>query len=349
MLRAATILGVTALLSACGGTPPNAKIPTDSVIKGVNYIGAAVSDLERTASFYNGSVDLQSVDDRVISENPLFDTLAGRTGVTVETRLMRSVNAQVRFMNFASPSNQAQAAAQMDVQGPGIAHVCYQVDEKTQAYQKFLAGGARHIGDREMVHLSPDNPVRYAYSRDADGLIAEIEHVDLTKLDRPGGSSNQYRIRHVSLATPDIDRAVEFYEQFLDQPSPRRAGRLLKISGENVDKVSGLEGSELEMAWFQIRNLELEIIQYHSHPTEIPEKPRPVDAIGYNMIVFDVADMDAARKRLVDAGGTVVTEPGPMDGGQIMYGRDPDGNLIGLQVAATDSVYSSQNFKDNGT
>ena len=349
MLRAATILGVTALLSACGGTPPNAKIPTDSVIKGVNYIGATVSDLDQAAGLYDASVELQTVDDAGISENSRFDTLAGRTGVAAQTRLMRSVNAQVRFMSFANPSAEAQATSPMDVQGPGIAHVCYQVDDKTQAYQKFLAGGAKHIGDREMVQINPQNPVYYAYARDFDGLISEIEHVDVSALELPEPPKHQYRIRHVSLATPDIDRIVDFYAKFLNQPEPRRVGTLFAVKSENIDKVSGLAGSEVEMAWFQVRNLELEIFQYHSHPTKDRDKPRPIDAPGYNMIVFDVSDMEAARKRLVDAGGTVVTEPGPMDGGQIMYGRDPDGNLLGLQTVATDSVYSSRNFKDNGT
>ncbi|MEL6874250.1 MAG: VOC family protein [Pseudomonadota bacterium] len=337
------------MLGACGGRSAGEPVPPDSIITGVNNIVAAVSDLEKTTELKGTAVDLQPDDQTEISDNPVFNKLAGRTGVSVSTQMMRSVNAQVRFMQFSDPSSAAQATEPMGVQGPGIAHVCYQVDEKTQAYQKFLAGGATHIGAREMVQLNPQNPVNYAYARDFDGLITEIEHVDITKLELPNPPKHQYRVRHVSLATPDIDRLVDFYTAFLNQAGPRRVGRLMTVSGEQVDKVSGLPGSELEMAWFQIRNLELEMFQYHSHPTEDLEKPRPVDALGYNMIVFDVSDMDAARKRLVDAGGTIVSEPEPMDGGQIMFGRDPDGNLLGLQAVAGDSVFSSRNFKDNGT
>lgn len=342
-------LGAAFLLAACGGRSAGEPVPPDSIIIGVNYIGASVSDLGKTAELYSGAVSLQPVDQSEISDNPLFDALAGRSGVTAQTQMMRSVNAQVRFMTFANPSAEALATEHMDVQGPGIAHVCYQVDEKTQSYQKFLAGGAEHIGDKNMVHLNPQNPVYYAYARDFDGLISEIEHVDVEKLELISPPKHQHRIRHVSLATPDIDRLVDFYTAFLNQPGPRRVGRWMAVSSEKVDKVSGLPGSELEMAWFQIRNLELEMFQYHSHPTEDLKEPRPVDALGYNMIVFDVSDMDAARKRLTDAGGTIVSGPAPIDGGQIMFGRDPDGNLLGLQLVAKDSVFSSQNFKDNGT
>ncbi|MEO9468661.1 VOC family protein [Parasphingorhabdus sp.] len=348
MRRLATGLSVIALLSACGSSGPQTDVPPDSIITGVSYIGASVSDLEKTAELYGGAVDLTPVDAAEISDNPQFDTLAGRAGVQARTQMMRSVNAQIRFMKFGNPSPEAQATSHMDVQGPGIAHVCYQVNQDTQAYQKFLAGGAKHIGDEKMVHLNPKNPVFYAYARDRNGLISEIEHVDVSQLDLPEPPKNRYRIRHVSLATPDMDRMVEFYSAFLDQHSPRRVGKWMAVSSEKIDRVSGLKDSKVEMAWFQVRNLELEIFQYHSHPTEDLETPRPVDALGYNMIVFDVSDMAAARKRLVDAGGTVMTEPGPMDGGEIMFGRDPDGNLIGLQTSETDSVVSSQNFENNG-
>lgn len=348
MRKLAMGLGITALLSACGSSSDGTEVPVDSIIQGVNYVGASVSDIEKTSELYNSAVDLQPVDQSAISENPLFDTLAGRTGVSAQTQMMRSVNAQIRFMTFAKPSAEALATAEMDVQGPGIAHVCYQVNQDTKAYQKFLAGGAKHIAEKEMVHLNPKNPVYYAYARDNNGLISEIEHVDVSKLELPEPPKNQYRIRHVSLATPDVDRAVDFYSAFLNQPSPRRVGTWLAVSSEKIDKVSGLSDSKVEMAWFQVRNLELEIFQYHSHPTKDLDEPRPVDALGYNMIVFDVSDMKAARKRLVDAGGTVVTEAGPMDGGQIMFGRDPDGNLIGLQTASADAMVSSQNFKNNG-
>lgn len=335
-------------LSACG--PQTSELPSDSVIKGVGWVGATVSDLDRTAVLYSTALDLKQVDDSTIMQNPAFDKLAGRTDVVAQTRMMRSVNTQIRFMTFAETSSEAKDTPEMDVQGPGIMHVCYQVNQETQAYQKFLAGGARFLGEQEMQQLNPKNPVFYSYSRDFDGLIAEIEHVDVSKLDLPKPPKNQYRVRQVALSTPDIDRLAEFYSKFLEQPEFRRFGQwpFLRMEGEKSDKVTGLEGTSAEAAWFQIRNLELEIFQFHSHPTGDLENPRPIDANGYSMIVFDVTDMDAARELLIYAGGSVETEPVPMDGGQIMFGRDPDGNLIGLQTAPIDSLVSSRNFKNNG-
>ena len=178
--------------------------------------------------------------------------------------------------------------------------------------------------------------------------MVEVEHVDIDKLDLPEPPKNQYRIRHVALATPDIDRAVKFYSKLLQEPKPRRLGRFWKLSGEKLDKVSGLPDSKIEMAFFQVRNMELEIAQYHSHPTQRPADPRPLDALGYNMIVFDVEDLAKARDHVVASGGDMVGEYEGLYDHKILFARDPDGNLIGFQTAPETSVISSQNFKDNG-
>ncbi|MEM9396494.1 MAG: VOC family protein, partial [Pseudomonadota bacterium] len=232
----------------------------------------------------------------------------------------------------------------------GIMHVCFQVDQKTEAYSRFLTGGATPMGARDLQQLNPRNPVYYGYARDQDGLIVEFEEVDVAALKLPAPPKNRYRIRQVALATPDVVRLSDFYALLLEQPEFRRTGDwfFTRMRGETFDKVVGLTELSGEAAWFQIRNLELEIFQFHSHPTKPLSTPRPIDAFGYNMIVFDVADLDAARELLLKAGGTLATDVQDMDGGEMLFGRDPDGNLLGFQSAPTDAVVSSQNFKNNG-
>jgi len=335
-------------VSACG--PQTSQLPADSVIEGVGWVGATVSDLDRTTKLYEDAIGLELVDAQPITQNALFDELAERDGVEVQTRMMRSVNMQIRFMSFAFPSEKAQASSPVPVQGPGFMHMCYQVDKKTQTYEKFLEGGATYLGKKEMQQLNPKNPVYYSYSTDFDGLIAEIEHVDVAALDLPQPPKNDRRIRHLALATPDIERLTDFYSVLLGQPEFRRLGNwsFLRLEGEKIDAVAGLDGIVGESAFFQIRNLELEIFKFHSHPTQLPATPRPLDAPGYNMMVLDVSDLDAARALFLEAGGTIVTERSPLDGGELIFGRDPDGNLIGLQTAPTDALVSSRNFKNNG-
>ncbi len=323
------------------------SVEPDDVIRGVNYVGMSVSDLNGAATFYE-SANLVPVDDEPAFGVGVLEGWGLSSEVSVESRMLRSSNAQIRLMEFSGDMGDVANIPNLPVYGPGIAHVCYQVAKETGAYEKFLAAGAEPIGDPEMVRLSDRNPVEYAYARDLDGSVFEVEHVDVAALELPEPPKSQYRIRHVSLATPDMDRAIDFYSAFLGGQEPRRVGRFWNLSGEKLDKVSGETGSEIEMAWFQIRNLELELVQYHSHPTNTDSAPRPVNALGYNMIMFDVSDITAARQRLIDAGGTVVGAPVAIDGGKTLFGRDPDGNLLGLQQVSAASVVSSQNFANNG-
>ncbi len=345
-LRAiALLLAGSFVLAACG--QPVDPEP-DNIITGVNYVGLSVADLDRSLTFYEGPAQLTRVGDAKLETDMFPAGLGIQPEAVVNTYMLRSANAQVRLMQFKPLSDAAKGYSPIEVYGPGIAHVCYQVAKDTGAYQKFLAAGAQVIGDPNMVRLSDRNPVEYAYTRDLDGAIFEVEHVDVAALDLPEPPKNRYRIRHVSLATPDMNRAVDFYEAFLGGQESRRVGRFWSLSGDKLDQVSGEKDSEIEMAWFQIRNLELELIQYHSHSLDRNPKPRPIDAPGYNMIMFDVADIDGAKDRLVKAGGTIVSKVIEMDGGKVLFGRDPDGNLLGLQKVPADAMASSQNFANNG-
>lgn len=346
----AKLIGLALLLATagCGQSGPRKLEKEDPVIRGVNYVGLAVADLDAAQRYYASTIEAADVDRAQLPAGSVLKQLHAEGDGAAETRLLRRTNAQLRLFRFAQPSKAGQASGAVPVQGPGIAHVCFQVADETHAHDRFLKAGAQPLGRRELVQLNPRNPVRYGYVRDPAGVITEIEQVDLTKLDPPRKGAVPYRVRHVSLATPDLSRMIAFYSALLGGQEARHVGNWIKVSGEPVDQVSGLTGSKIEMAWFQLRNLEIEIFQYHSHPTKLPPKPRPPDAPGYNMIVFDVSDIAEAKRRLVAAGGTIVTTAGALDGGQIIFGRDPDGNLLGLQVLPATSPLSAQNFKNNG-
>ncbi|MEL7444834.1 MAG: VOC family protein [Pseudomonadota bacterium] len=359
---AAAWLGYTVIKSA---TPRD--VEPDAIIQGVNFVGIYVDDVDAAEAYYASSVGTEAVDAPELDPSGLLATF-GANGVSTEndvstedvaqddegdtarpsSRLIRSSNAQLWLMSSANRSESGAKASAVPVNGTGIAHVCFQVARETDAYAKMVDAGASTIGSPELVHLNPGNPVYYGYLADRYGIITEVEEVDVAALDLPQPPTNKYRIRHVSLATPDIDAMIDFYSAFLGGQEPRHAGWLSPFSGETVDQVSGLVGSELEMAWFQIRNLELEIFQYHSHLPERLSEPRPLDAPGYNMIVLDVSDLDAARKRFIDAGGELVAGPESFAGGLAIYGRDPDGNLLVLHKVAGSSPFSAKNFADNG-
>ncbi len=324
--------------------------PDDAVIRGINYVSVTVNNLDEVTDMFADVADLKMVDERELIEIPGSDSLLGRANFTGKTRMMRSNNAQLRFVQFEDSDESLGEYSKVEVFGPGMAHVAFQVNKATNAYSKFLAAGAKPVnGTPDMTTLNSDNPVEYAYARDANRTMYEFEHVDISRLNRATPPKYDYRIRHVALATPDFDRIVKFYSKLLEQEQPRRLGRIINLQGESFDSVSGLPDAKLKMAFFQVRNMELEIAQYISHPTKLPAKPRPFDAPGFSMIVFDVDDMTAAKALLIAAGGSIVSEAKPFDGGQMMVARDLDGNLLGFQKIDPDSVFSSQNFDGDGS
>ncbi len=316
----------------------------EAVIRGVNYIGISVSDLDAATSFYREAADLSVVHENEL-ESAVLAALSTNPDHTVQTRLLKSVNAQIRLMEF--PQQAQSGHSPVAVNGPGIAHVCYQVADETLTYQRFINLGATPIGAEDPVQLNARNPVVYAYAHDADGIMFEVEEIDFSQISRP--RKNDYRIRHVSLASPDMESIVAFYSILMEEPEPRRSGIGGTLGGEAFDQVSGLPGTRMEMAWFQVRNLELEIVQYHSHPPGSPDADRPISAPGYNLMMFDVADLQAADELVRMAGGEVITDILSMDGGEAFFARDPDGNLLGFQRLPEDNPYSSRNFADNGT
>lgn len=344
---AAVWLGYTVVKTA---TPR--EVQPDPIIQGVNFVGVYVDDVDAAETYYASSVATETIDAPALSPTGFLQVLgsgsASSESEAPSSKLIRSANAQLLLMSSANRSSAGANTPAVPVNGTGIAHVCFQVARETNAYARMVAAGARTIGSPDLVHLNPQNPVYYGYLADPHGILTEIEEVDVAALKLPKPPNNQYRIRHVSLATPDIDAMIAFYSAFLGGQEARHIGWLSRYSGETIDQVSGLKGSEMEMAWFQIRNLELEIFQYHSHLPERPTEPRPLDAPGYNMIVLDVSDLDAARKRLVDAGGEVVAGPEPFADGMAIFGRDPDGNLLVLHKVPRTSQFSAKIFADNG-
>lgn len=345
-LRASGAILFSLVLGACG-SPTVPTFDEKTLFQGVNFVGVSVGNLDNATTLYGTAAALEPALDIGLAAEPAIDQLRTTPAGEVSARLLRGANAQLLFMQFDAEA--ARSFSPVPVQGPGIAHVCYQVNKTTRSYQKFLEGGATPIGDVDLVQLNPRNPVEYGYARDPDGIAFEVEHVDVEALELPQPPPHDYRIRHVSLATPDMNRLVRFYAKLLDQPNPRRAGRFISLSGQSLDKVSGLPDSKIQMAWFQTRNLELELIEYKSHPTSIPTTPRPLEATGYNLVVFEVLDLATARQRFLDAGGKLVVESTPFPGGNIVVGRDPDGNLVGLQASTIDHPFSSRHFAGNGT
>lgn len=324
----ALLCGVGAcLVSACTEPAAPEEVVTEApppavgVVHGISYIGISVSDLDEATTYFQAGAGLPEVQTAQISDVSALDEVAGKP-VSARTRTLRSQSGQIRLMEFSDPDPRALEAGVVPVQGPGITHVCFQAPDNRPIFPSFIEAGATTLSRTgDLVQLRPDVPVRYGYVRDGDGTMIEIEQI------MAEGLEFDHRMRHVAIAAVDLDRTVEFYAALLGKDARERRYDLVNVT---LDQTADIDGMKLDVAWFEAGNLELELWEYYN-PIPVPaEEPRPLEAYGHNMIVFDVSNMEAVLTTLEQAGGVRAAAPAPMDDGVIAFGRDPDGNLLGF-------------------
>ena len=140
---------------------------------------------------------------------------------------------------------------------------------------------------------------------------------------------------HTNIVAQDWKRLAQFYEQLFDcVPVPPERD----LSGPWLDAGTGLpdahiRGIHLRLPGGGESGPTLEIFQYNR------EEPRPATAInrpGLAHLAFAVADVEAARQAVLDAGGTAVGDLVSLEVAGVgrvtfAYVTDPEGNIIELQ------------------
>jgi predicted enzyme related to lactoylglutathione lyase len=178
--------------------------------------------------------------------------------------------------------------------------------------------------------------VHYAYLRDADKIMYEVEQVDRPPFE------GQVWIGHVALASHDIDRLVEFYSNVFGIEPYRRVN---KATGPRVDEVTGLKDARMRAAWFNVANMVFEIWEFVNPVTPDTSAARPFEKVGYNKFAFEVSDLTREITRLKARDVKFATEPLATPIGVEAYAADPDGNRFSL-VQLNDSQLSIDHLKN---
>ena len=135
-------------------------------------------------------------------------------------------------------------------------------------------------------------------------------------------------LRHAGLVVHDLEASIRFYEGL-----GLRLWRRETETGPFIEQVTGLSGVRLE--WAKLKAPDdslLELLQYHSHPTNAPHEIAPVQSHGCSHVAFTVVDVEAACTRIKELGGTLTNPPAlsPDKRARVAYGHDVDGILIEL-------------------
>jgi catechol 2,3-dioxygenase-like lactoylglutathione lyase family enzyme len=131
-------------------------------------------------------------------------------------------------------------------------------------------------------------------------------------------------VNHTSFTVSDLDRSISFYRNFLGLELISLTGRDPAFS----EKVTGIPGANLKIAYLQAPGHRLELIQYLSPPGE--KLDCRTNNIGSAHLAFNVDNLPALYADLKAKGVQFKSEPlevpaGPNKCTMAVYFTDPDG------------------------
>ena len=138
---------------------------------------------------------------------------------------------------------------------------------------------------------------------------------------------------HVAICTADLDRTVDFWTAHLGFVEEQRWEWPTGV--DQINQLVGLDDSAARAALLSGHGAGVEVFEYRV-PTPPPRPDdRPASNLGYAHVCLETDDIDADVARLAAAGMRFWADPA-IDGAgnRLIYGRDPDGNLVELHQPA---------------
>ena len=133
---------------------------------------------------------------------------------------------------------------------------------------------------------------------------------------------------HAALSTPNLRRCLEFYTDVVGCEVAYEFG--WPKGSTDADKVTGLLDSEANAAMLKLGDSFLEVFEFTSPQPKPQSGERPVCDNGITHIAVEVNDIHSEYKRMKSAGMAFHSEPMAQESGFMVYGRDPDGNVLEL-------------------
>lgn len=133
---------------------------------------------------------------------------------------------------------------------------------------------------------------------------------------------------HTSFTVSSLDRSLGFFTEVLGYELLHRGPR----DPAFTERVVGVPGAEIEVAYMQGPGHRVELIQYHAPSERRQVDSRPCDT-GFAHLALDVDDIDAVLAAARPYGVRPLGEPqdlhhGPNKGGRVVYTRDADGVTV---------------------
>jgi catechol 2,3-dioxygenase-like lactoylglutathione lyase family enzyme len=136
------------------------------------------------------------------------------------------------------------------------------------------------------------------------------------------------KLEHVGIVVNDLAAAIEFFVELGLEPGGKG-----QVEGDWVDRIIALEGTKAELAMLQTPDGhgEIELVKFHSPPTQGGDPHAPSNMPGIRHLAFLVEDIDAVVAGLRARGTELVGELVRYENSyRLCYVRGPEGIIIEL-------------------
>ena len=136
------------------------------------------------------------------------------------------------------------------------------------------------------------------------------------------------RLEHVGIVVNDLPAAIDFFVNL--GLEPRGSGH---VEGDWVDRIIALEDVKAELAMLRTPDGqgEIELVKFHSPPTETGDPQAPSNTPGLRHLAFLVEDIDALVADLQARGTELIGELVRYENSyRLCYVRGPEGIIIEL-------------------
>jgi len=137
------------------------------------------------------------------------------------------------------------------------------------------------------------------------------------------------RMDHVGVVVDDLEGALAFFEAL----GMERVGGVMPVEGRWVDRVVGLEGVQVDIAFVRTPDghSQLELTQFRHPLATAPEPSPPANRLGLRRLMFLVEDLQDTIARLGARGGELIGEVAEYEGiYRLCYLRGPGGIIVAL-------------------
>ncbi len=313
----------------------------DGPIARVGPVGITVSDVDRSARFFEQVLDFERVSEVEIA-GAEHERLAGVFPLRARVVRLRLGEEELELSEYLAPRGRPMPA---DSRGNDLwfQHVAIVVSDMTRAYARLRAADVEHASSGPQ-RLPDWNPVAAGieafYFRDPDGHFLEVIHFPVGKGDprwQRGGDRLFLGIDHTAITVADTETSLRFYRDVLGLTVAGTS----ENHGSEQEHLNAVFGARLRITTLRApRGPGIELLEYLS---PAGGRARPTDARANDLLHWQtdlVTPRLAALEREPALARASWISPGrvALPTGELGFREgwsiaDPDGHVLRLRDA----------------